>query len=341
VLRTEALPDSKAWPIFALRDAPAQQGERIYAMGNPLELGFLISEGIYNGNVEQRIYEQMLFSGALNAGMSGGPAIDESGRVVGVNVATHRLGQLLSFLVPIRYAKELLVRAQDAKPVKEWRSDIGRQLISHQQTLVDKLLAPRAADSVGASTSEKPSSDSVPGSTSARKVGFASQTLSGRTVPTLDGSLTKCWASGRDTERPRYNRESLNCSLSAELFVTGNFRTGAMRLSHSLLRNEKLATPQFLSIDHTSRFMNGVGGVAWREMTRAECRDDYVKGTTHVYRAQICLRAFKRFEGLYDMTVSAVQVDDSRERLTSSLTLNGFSFENAQRISRQFLEKLQ
>jgi serine protease Do len=336
LLRADALPDGKPWPAFELRDAPAAQGERVYALGNPLELGFLISEGIYNGQVEQRIYEQMLFSGALNAGMSGGPAIDERGRVVGVNVATHSGGQLLSFLVPIRYAKDLLERTQNTSPGNDWRNAIGRQLTAHQQTIVDKLFAPKPV--AGAAT---PSLNSAAPTTPARNVSFATQTLSGRTVATLDGSLTKCWASARDTDQPRYHRETLQCSLNVGLYVTGKLRTGSMRLSHRLMRNEKLATPQFLALDHTPPMFAEMGRAGWREMTRAECRDDYVKGQVHVYRTQICLRAFKRFDGLFDMTVSATQMDDVRERLTSSLTLNGFSFDNAQRVSRQFLDKLQ
>jgi serine protease Do len=41
---------------FNLRDAndPLRQGEKIYSLGNPLDLGFAISEGTYNGLVERR-----------------------------------------------------------------------------------------------------------------------------------------------------------------------------------------------------------------------------------------------------------------------------------------------
>lgn len=104
VLRTQ--PDARAtpapWQVLPLNAAPLRQGAPVYALGNPLELGFLIYEGLYNGSVERRLYEQMLFSGALNSGMSGGPAINQAAEVVGVNVATRRDGEQLSFLVPAR-----------------------------------------------------------------------------------------------------------------------------------------------------------------------------------------------------------------------------------------------
>ena len=340
VLRTEPLTGAAAWPAFDLRDSAPAQGERIFSLGNPLELGFLISEGIYNGPVESRIYEQMLFSGALNSGMSGGPAIDEYGRVVGVNVATRRGGQLLAFLVPVRYARELLERAWRVLPRKEWRTEIGRQLLAHQRFVAGKLLNMAGMDAVE-SVGEKKGQNTHDNSTVATaKAGFASQTLAGRTVPTLDGSLTKCWAGGRDGERLRYERDTLDCSLRSELFVRGNLYTGYLSVRHVLLRNDKLATPQFLSIGSSSQsptsFVAGNG-----EMTAHECRDDYVKGAMHVYRVAICLTAFKKFEGIYNFTVNATQIDDPRERMLSSLSLHGVSFDNGHRLSRMFLERLQ
>ncbi len=325
VLRTQAT-DGAAWPAFSLRAGPLVQGERVFSLGNPLELGFLISEGIYNGPVESRVYEQMLFSGALNSGMSGGPAIDDAGQVVGVNVATQRNGELLSFLVPVRYARDLLAIAWQAPPRTEWRSEIGRQLLAHQSLLASKLLSPAS------SVATPPTVDNA-------KAGFAKQTLAGRSVATLDGSLTKCWAGGRDGERLRYQRDTLDCNLRSDLYVRGNLYTGSMGLRHVLLRNDKLATPQFLATGSSGRAARFRGGSG--EMTPNECRDDYVSGTAHVYRVAICLTAFRKFEGLYNFTVTATQVDNPRERLTSTLTLKGFSFDNGQRISRMFLERLQ
>jgi hypothetical protein len=76
-------------------------------------------------------------------------------------------------------------------------------------------------------------------------------------------------------------------------------------------------------------------------MTPSECSDEFVKGAAHTYRVALCLRAYKKFEGLYDFDVNATQVDDARERLNSVLSLHGVSFENGQRLSNMFLERLQ
>ena len=65
----------------AALDGSVQKGERLYSLGNPLDLGFTIVEGTYNGLVEHSYNEHIHFTGALNPGMSGGPAVNPQGQV--------------------------------------------------------------------------------------------------------------------------------------------------------------------------------------------------------------------------------------------------------------------
>ena len=317
ILRINPTATDTPWHSFALRSEPLPQGAKVFALGNPLELGFLISEGIYNGLVESRIYEQMLFSGAINSGMSGGPAIDESSRVVGVNVATRRDGQALSFLVPVQYVRELLIKAQQAtktNPRVEWRSEIAQQLQAHQDFVATTVLRPKA--------------------------GFSSQTLAGRKVPTLNGNLTKCWAKGSDSDSVRFQSDSLECQLHSDLFVKSGFYTGSLHLKHELTRNEKLTTVQFLNMADR-RFSIDRPVRSGRELSHRKCHGSYVQGNVHVYRVAVCVEAYRKFENLYKFHLTALQVDDPHERLHSCIVLDGFSFANAHRIGAEFLGLLQ
>src|ERR1700761_5689821 len=120
----------------AALDGTLQKGERLYSLGNPLDLGFTIIEGTYNGLVEHSYNEHIHFTGALNPGMSGGPAVDAQGGVVGINVATRRGGQLISFLVPARFAAALLDRSRDRKPAPaDLRNEVSQQLGSWRSAL--------------------------------------------------------------------------------------------------------------------------------------------------------------------------------------------------------------
>ena len=117
----------------ALEDK-SPRGERLYAMGNPLDLGFTIVEGTYNGFVEKSYNPRVHFTGAINPGMSGGPAVTAAGKVAGINVAKRLDGELVSFLVPASKASALFERAKTEPPLDlaHVRDEIDRQLVSWQ-----------------------------------------------------------------------------------------------------------------------------------------------------------------------------------------------------------------
>ena len=84
-------------------------GDRLYSMGNPHNLGMTIIEGTYNGFVKHLRHQRILFSGSLNPGMSGGPAFNAKGEVIGINVA--KGSEQISFLVPVNNLINLVHRS--------------------------------------------------------------------------------------------------------------------------------------------------------------------------------------------------------------------------------------
>ena len=128
---------------FKLGDKPVTltQGQYLYSLGNPLDLGFAISEGSFNGVIARSFYEQLMFTGPINAGMSGGPSVTVDGAVAGINVSKRLDGELVSFLVPARYAQELLKKVDpEAKPPKDFTAVVAQQLLVHQKAMIDQLL---------------------------------------------------------------------------------------------------------------------------------------------------------------------------------------------------------
>jgi serine protease Do len=57
-------------------ELPLPRGARIFSLGNPLDVGFAVAEGSYNGPAERSYLPTLFFGGSLSAGMSGGPALD-------------------------------------------------------------------------------------------------------------------------------------------------------------------------------------------------------------------------------------------------------------------------
>ena len=129
-----------------LRFRPATEalgkGERIYSLGHPHDVAFAIVEGNYNGLVERSFDDLIYYAGSLNPGMSGGPVLDEQGRVVAVNVATMLFSQQMSFLIPGGFAEQLLARARSSPPLRgpAW-SQVRDQVLAFSDELGARFMA--------------------------------------------------------------------------------------------------------------------------------------------------------------------------------------------------------
>ena len=85
-----------------------QVGEKVIAIGNPLGLQFSVSEGIISAIHREGINGIKAYiqtDAALNPGNSGGPLIDTSGEVIGINNFKVSGGESLGFALESNYIK--------------------------------------------------------------------------------------------------------------------------------------------------------------------------------------------------------------------------------------------
>jgi hypothetical protein len=294
------------------------KGERIYAMGNPLDLGFTIVEGTYNGLVDKSYDERIHFSGAINPGMSGGPVAGSDGRVVGINVAKSLGGESVGFLVPAKFAATLVERARKGPTLAldKAREEVGRQLGEWQAGFFDAL----------------------------RAQGFKNTLLGPYRGLESSAPWMSCWASTNADAVPKA-RTSVNttrCSSATGIFVSDRILTGRLDLSYSYFKAVDLNAFQFAK-EISSRARGGGGGDSDKRLTEQECRDDFVTIAPGrpALRATWCMRAYREFEGLYNVTLLALTQDRDREALLSQLTMQGVSHANAVEVGRRFLEAIQ
>jgi serine protease Do len=297
------------------------KGERIYAMGNPLDLGFTIIEGTYNGLVDKSYDERIHFSGAINPGMSGGPVAGNDGRVVGVNVAKRLDGEQVGFLVPARFAAALIERARKgpALVVDKAREEVGRQLDGWQASFYEAL----------------------------KTQGFRTAPYGPYRGLESAAPWMTCWAgtNADQVPKPRAAVNTTRCSSSTGIFVSDRILTGRVDVSYSYYKAIDLNAFQFAKeLSQRSLVPSGYEGRGGKRLTEQECRDDFVNGgggTRPTLRATWCMRAYREFEGLYNVTLLALTQDRDREALLAQLTMQGVSHANAVSLGRRFLEAIE
>lgn len=114
LLRIPKPNDYEFVPVSFATDNSLQDGQPVFAIGNPLGLERSVSQGIVstkNRNFDGLTYIQTTTE--INPGNSGGPLFDRQGRVVGVTNMKLTFGEGLGFAIPIRYVKDFL-RNRDA-----------------------------------------------------------------------------------------------------------------------------------------------------------------------------------------------------------------------------------
>jgi S1-C subfamily serine protease len=301
--------------FFQVPDHPVKltQGQYLYSLGNPLDLGFAISEGSYNGVITRSFYDQLIFTGPINSGMSGGPSVTVSGTVAGVNVSKRLDGELVSFLVPVRYAQELLRRVSaQPHPPKNFNPLIAQQLLAHQREIIDRLLA-------------EP---------------LSIKTMGPYHVPVRESQQLRCWGRSNFRLEAEFTADSVSCAMEAAIYVSDSQQTGHVSMSHLYLRSAGMHPLQFAALASNQFRVDRIGSSRDTRLTRPSCTEQFVHTATLPLRAVTCVRAYRKFAGLYNFTLLTASADDGQASLQSRLDLAGVSFENGTRATRAFLSAL-
>ncbi len=297
------------------REAPAK-GDRAYSVGYPLDVGLTITEGVSNGPVEDAFDERLHYAGALNPGMSGGPALDARGRVIGVNVSAYRFEQNVSFFVPARHAAALLDRAPE-RPMdpKDARAEVGRQLHAHAKTLLDRLPTP-----------------------------WPVQTSRGVSLPAKPAAFFGCGAGGDPEEDDPVQRESSQCAAKAGIYIANNVVTGDIAFAHQWLTTRKLDGLRFTR--HVQRSRGSAGPRATRrgwgrsDFGPSTCTERVVDNHGIDLLARVCARAYRKFDGLFDLSLSVTSSHRSREAFVGTVDVTGVPFEPGLVIIERFLASI-
>jgi len=300
---------------FALAESEPRMGETVLALGNPYDIGIGIVPGTYNGLLENQYRKNIHFTGALNPGMSGGPAVTTSGEVVGINVAG--AGNSVSFLVPVSNLRTLLDRAS-AEPalLDEMRSRVVDRLVEHQAGMIDDLLAGDwSLDAFGPLM-----------------------------IPREIRPWLSCSGSGSESDSETPWRDShADCKLNDRIYLSRTLDTGPLEIIFGWYESDELNQFQFARVFEQNTFMpfNRSGE---DDVTEFECREDWVvfENLAPVkFKSSYCLRAYLDYPGVYDVLYVARALMPDSEGLHVHYTLAGVGCDKAMEFHRHLLGALQ
>ena len=288
-------------------------GVRLWSMGYPFDIGLTIVEGTFNGPWQNTLYEKLHFTGSVNQGMSGGPALDVAGRLVGVNV----MGGFnqVSFLVPTQHVKRLLREAEDSPPGAEAiDAMVAEQLLENQARLVERTLA------------------EAPPSTQ----------LGDYTAPGALAPFINCWGGSEEDLDSSLDYVYYGCQTRDEIFLADSLNTGSIRYQHEFVSSESLGPLRFWrQLEDRGYYPRLELSGDEATVTNFRCQSGFVEGRTLPLKVTYCVRAYRKLDGLFDAYLSATSLVEDTRALQTRLALSGFSWESLERFTSAYLEGFQ
>ena len=299
---------------LTLSRTPIEKGVSVFSFGDPLDLGMAIVTGTYNGIMEKRFHEQALFSGSLNPGMSGGPAVDRDGQVIGINVST--MGQQIGFLVPVKYLTALLDRLSDAgldAPL-DLHPRIEQQLFDDQLQFMSRLMdAEWVHDRVGAAL-----------------------------VPRISTDILDWWGRADSDTEALYEHTVASCASRERTRLSSSFETGLFVYQCEWYASKGLIPPRFYSLlagefEDTAK----LNAAKKDDVTNFETRSAFVRMAGRDWLVVFSARNYKRYPRLYDLVVKMASVSDFDRALLVDLALCGVSEDSGLAFVNKFMEEMQ
>ncbi len=304
-------------PYFELSNKKPTKGEKLFALGNPHDLGMIVVPGTYNGLKKESFNERIHFTGSINSGMSGGPVVNKTEQVVGINVATS--GNQIGFLVPHDKLVTLFTNYQQQATV-DIKTQMAEQLMASQNKLMAALI----------------------NST------WQSKELAGKAlIPIIDVPFIRCWGdSNADKNDALILAAVANCSLDENTYLSSHFFTGSVEIEYRYMQAKNLSDNKFYHLYQQQIARAGAGNRAGKDdVSEYQCHHDLVMPESTARTKQginnksiFCTRAYKNFPGLFDILYLGASIDKSQQALVSHFTIAGVNQENAMLFTSKFME---
>ncbi len=300
-----------------LGNSDLEKGARIFSFGNPYDLGMIIVEGLFNGLLEHAMYRKILFSGSLNPGMSGGPAVLDDGSVFGVNVSS--AGNEISFFVPVEYLVKLHkeVQANNGESVgPRWHSVIRKRLVRAQEDFLKKIL---------------------------KEVSWERDLVGIAKVPSEISKEFKCWGKSGENRKFWVKDEYLTCSTEDSLFISPTLYTGMIYFQYEWYVSRWKDPVRFYNIyeDYAANREFIFRNAQERDVSNFVCKQEFVDIDGHRCKVETCARSYTAFEGLFDINFQITSTDMLSDGFVINGAMLGFTESQGTKFISKFFREIE
>lgn len=299
---------------FRLAPVP-EQGDPLYALGNPHDLGFVIIDGINNGLLRKSARAQILFSGSLNNGMSGGPTLNAQGEVVGVNVSYLSAGSDISFIIPAQYLQALIDSA-DSVP----------------ENLNETITAQLFADN-----------DNYYGEALTRQ--WQQGTVGDYRVPLAMSDDVRCWDSSPEPDiEDLIGAQAVSCFNDRSTYINNHVTIGEFGYSYTqLYARDPMLSSRFYR-NYSQAYQMHFSERPMRDYGDFDCEADFVSIAGATFKTTLCRQPSKHFakdgESIDDMRLIAAKIGDPQSGFLIEIGLNGVQTRLGKAVMAHILEQI-
>ncbi|MCP3675967.1 MAG: trypsin-like peptidase domain-containing protein [Gammaproteobacteria bacterium] len=315
-------------PPMKLSQKAPSLGAKLYSIGNPFDIGMTIVEGNYNGLVDDRFFDQIHFSGAINPGMSGGPTINSDGEVVGINVAS--AGNQVGFLVPVDKLvnlvesiddeldsptkKDLLITNSKIKTTKLQQS-IGTQIQKATHSMLEQILSNT----------------------------WPKQELGSAMVVGKMHDAVNCWGESDTDTKTKITYIKKSCNTRDSMFISQKLRSGFIEYAFTFREVTDWPSSSFYTQIGKYFLFSRLGNRAGpTDVDNFKCIEEIVHRDQESIKRKIvyCTRPYIIFPELFDTFYLAVSIDKDSEVIMERFTLSGVNKMDAELFLNRFITEV-
>ena len=159
-------------------------------------------------------------------------------------------------------------------------------------------------------------------------------------LPAKIAPFIDCNAAGDPAPDQPVQTVRVSCSAKAGLYVQQGLYSGDLRYSHFVLTTEKLDAWRFAKRLTDLASATGMHG-SRRHVGPFACENSNVKLKGFDAAVMVCVRAYRKLEGLHDFVVRVSSLNGGKRGFASHLDMYGLEFDAGMAFVRRYMDSME